>query len=82
MLQARLLTLRVRRHARRGDVELRGDVLDDVARNVSGISEKRADESHRRQLHSEAQPVVIAAATTDETQIIVVEEEEALQLQP
>ncbi len=51
-------------------------------RNVSGIGEECADESHRRQLHSEAQPVVITAATTDEIQIIVVEEEEALQLQP
>ena len=82
MLQARLLTLRVRRHARRGDVELPRDVLDDVARNVSGIGEKRADEADRRQLHREAQPVVLATTTTDKTQIIVVEEEEALQLQP
>ncbi len=78
----RLLALRVRRHGRRGDIELPSDVLDDVARNISGIGEKRADESDRRQLHSEAKPVVIATATTHETQIAVVEEEEALQLHP
>ena len=44
MLQPRLLALRVRRHARRGDVELRGDVVDDLARNVTGISKERAHE--------------------------------------
>ncbi len=45
MLQARLLTLRVRRHARRGDVELRGDVLDDLAWDVTEISAERTDEA-------------------------------------
>ena len=70
------------RHARRGDVELRGDVLDDLAWDVTEISAERTDEADGRQLHGEAQPVVIATTTTDKTQIIVVEEEEALQLQP
>lgn len=82
VLQARLLTLRVRRNGRRGDVELRGNVLDDVAWNVTEISKERTDEADGRQLHGEAQPVVIATMTTDKTQIVVVEEEEALQLQP
>lgn len=51
VLQARLLTLRVRRHARRGDAELPGDVLDDLARNVTEISKERAHETNGRQLH-------------------------------
>ena len=82
MLQARLLALGVRRHARRGDAELLGDVLDDPARNVNRIGDERADEAHRGQLDREAQPVVIAAATTDQAPILVVEEEEALQMHP
>jgi len=67
VLQARLLALRVRRHAYRGDVELRGDVLDDVAWNVTEISKERPDEADGRQLHREAQTIVIATATTDAT---------------
>ena len=63
-------------------VELRGDVLDDLAWNVTEISEERTDEADGRQLQCEAQPVVIATTTTDETQIVVVEDEEALRLQP
>ena len=58
------------------------DILDDLARNVTEISKERAHEANGRQLHCEAQPVVIATTTTDKTQIVVVEEEEALQLQP
>ena len=67
VLQARLLALRVRRHAYRGDVELRGDVLDDVAWNVTEISKERPDEADGRQLHREAQTIVIATSTTDAT---------------
>lgn len=82
MLQARLLALRVRRHTRRGDAELLGDVLDDPARDVNRISDERADEADGGQLHREAQPVVIATAATDQAAILVVEEEEALQMHP
>jgi len=49
---------------------------------TSPRSAERTDEADGRQLHCEAQPVVIATTTTDKTQIVVVEEEEALQLQP
>jgi hypothetical protein len=82
MLQARLLTLRVRRHARRGDAELLGDVLHDPGRNVNRISNERPDEANRGQLHREAKAVVIAAATTDQPPILIVEEEEALEMHP
>jgi hypothetical protein len=82
MLQARLLTLRVRRHTRRGDIELLGEVLDNPARNVNRIGNERADEADRGQLHREAQPVVIATPTTDQAAILVAEEEEALQMHP
>lgn len=41
MLQARLLALGVRRHARRGDVELLGEVLDNPAWNVHRIGDER-----------------------------------------
>ena len=82
MLQARLLALCVRRHARRCDVELLGDVFDDPAGHVNRIDEERADVANRGQLHREAKPAVIAAATTDQASILVVEEEEALQMQP
>jgi hypothetical protein len=77
MLQARLLTLRVRRHARRGDTELLGDALDDPARHVNRIGNEPADEADRGQLHREAQPVVIATATTDQAAILVVEGDRA-----
>ena len=82
MLQARLLTLRVRRQTRRGEAQLLSDVLHDPARNVNRIGDERADEADRGQLHREAQPVVIATATTDQAPILVIEEEEALQMHP
>ena len=82
MLQARLLTLRVRRDARRGDAELLGVVLDDRPGTSTGSATNAPDEARRGELHREAQPVVIATATTDQAPILVAEEEEALQVHP
>jgi hypothetical protein len=82
MLQLRLLALRVRRHARRFDIQLRSDVLDHLVGNVTRIGEEGPHEADRRQLDGEAQPVVIAAATTHEAPIAVVEEEKRLELHP
>jgi hypothetical protein len=82
MLRPRLLALPIPRQTRRGDIELRRDAVANLARHVDRIGQERAQETDRRQLHGEPQPIVIAAPTRDKPPIGVVKEETPLQLQP
>ena len=56
-----------------GDAQLPGDVGHDARWDLGGVGQEGAQESHRSELHGEAEAGVIAPAPGDETTILVVE---------
>lgn len=81
VLPLRGLPLGVQLHRRRvSDLELARQVVHHHRRNVQRIRQEQADEAHRPELKTEAQPVVVTAPLADQHPVRVVEEEEPLQL--
>ncbi len=63
-----------------GDAQLPGEVGHDAPRDLGGVSEESAQESHRAELHSEPEAGVIIPAPGDEAAVLVVEMEVAFKL--
>jgi hypothetical protein len=63
-----------------GDAQLPGDVGDDARRDLGGVGQEDAQESHRPELHGKAEARGIAPAPADETTILVIQMKVAPQL--
>lgn len=65
-----------------GHVELAGQVLHNLNRDLQGIGQEAAQEPGRGRLQGKPEPVVITTAAGNQLPIRVVEEEHLLQLGP
>jgi hypothetical protein len=62
------------------DAELARQVLHHAGRHDDRVRQERSQEPHRRELHAEAQAIVVAVVPVNHSAVLVIQEEEPLKL--